>query len=504
MKKLTTSLLFILGPLCIFSQVSVKALNLDYGSYNVGYKHFYIYDSSRNYSKQFEWTNDLGPRPIAVSFWYPTRDNDRAISVLNYLSIHKQEEEWEDLPDELILGWFQYPNSEENQERINEVTKAISNASVLDGSFPLILYSPGYEGSSVENFALFEYLASHGYYIFSYPSRGAQNKWMSGNNTLNAETQARDLEFLLSKAQSMVNTQQIAAIAHSFGGNAQILAQMRNNNLSALVSLDGSEKYLPATIEKSYYYDLTSIDVPYVHFSQKDIPIDVLRKDNLPSSINSSFHFFDSLEYSEALSIKMNDLTHSNFTSLGMLLLERDKRQDNSEPLILYSHKLLYRSTLLFLDNHLKKKGEFLKVLSLSANLDNRPEKVLSFQYKGAKSKAFSFEDFHHLAQQSKYQGLASIHDTIKKSYPEFQFDEWQLNNLGLQLGFHPNNPQYGIEVLLFATSLFSSSSNLFDSLGEVYLHLGKEKEAINQFKRAIYLDPENQNAQKRLKALSK
>jgi hypothetical protein len=42
------------------------------------------------------------------------------MTVLAYMKILKQEEEWEYLPDEQILNWFYYPNTRENRKHLTE------------------------------------------------------------------------------------------------------------------------------------------------------------------------------------------------------------------------------------------------------------------------------------------------------------------------------------------------------------------------------------------------
>jgi tetratricopeptide (TPR) repeat protein len=50
----------------------------------------------------------------------------------------------------------------------------------------------------------------------------------------------------------------------------------------------------------------------------------------------------------------------------------------------------------------------------------------------------------------------------------------------------------------------FPDSSTAYDSLGEVYLALKNTKPAINSFQRSLELDPDNNNAKRRLAELLK
>ncbi len=53
-------------------------------------------------------------------------------------------------------------------------------------------------------------------------------------------------------------------------------------------------------------------------------------------------------------------------------------------------------------------------------------------------------------------------------------------------------------------TELYPNSSNTFDSLGDAYLKKQDTLEAINQYKKALHINPENRSAKKSLKKISK
>ena len=51
-------------------------------------------------------------------------------------------------------------------------------------------------------------------------------------------------------------------------------------------------------------------------------------------------------------------------------------------------------------------------------------------------------------------------------------------------------------------TTNYPTSSNAFDSLGEVYVHLGDTKNAIQNYKTSLLLDSKNENAKKMIREL--
>ena len=492
------------SALCL-GQTSLKEINLAPGPYAVGFQHDLLHDSTRTYSRIFDWNNEEIVRPIPTSLWYPSQQTTtglKPLDVINYMSILKEEEEWEHLPNEHILNWFYYPNTLENQDHMKEQTSAFPGLTVADGKFPCIIYAPSYQASSIENFALCELLASHGFVVISSPSRGAENRFFESGTVKDMETQARDIEFLMTKVLSLnyVDNERIGTMGFSFGGLSNVLAQMRNGNIKAVISLDGSIKYQFKILKKSPFFDIEKMDVPFIHMAQKKIPEKVLQEDNIDPSLNTDFEFYDSLNYSKAYQLQFHDLTHPHFSTLGVLFQKRDTRQDKSDKDIMASYKMMTQYTLQFAKAYLQDDANSMEFLDAEIDINHKISKIK----KKNKLKSFSFQDFHELARDNQYQGLIELYDSIQQLHPSLHIPEWNLNNLGLQLIFNPSESKKGIKVFLLATHLYPNSANLYDSLGEGYLFLGEYDNAIEAFEQSLILDPENQNAQSRLQKLRK
>ncbi|RAI85632.1 prolyl oligopeptidase family serine peptidase [Algoriphagus yeomjeoni] len=490
-----------------FGQTSLDEIDLEKGKFTVGFRHYVTADSTRTYQRIYDWNNNTIPRPIPVSIWYPSTDHPKqseARTVLDYMQVLKEEEEWEYLPDEQILNWFYYPNTVENQRHLQEVTRAFAGIKPAKGNFSVLVYAPSYQASSIENFALCEYLASHGYIVISSPSRGTENKFLEGGTGKDLETQARDIEFLIAEVAKIpqANLNQLATMGFSFGGLSNVLAQMRNEQIKAIVSLDGSIKYQYETLKQSPFFNLEKVDVPFIHFAQKDIPKEVIIADKIDPSLDHNFEFYDSLSNSQAYSLKFHNLSHSYFSTLGVLFQPRDERQDKSDLEIMESYKLASVYTLKFLDAFLKDDQEALKFITNQPSDNGIKEDLISYRSKQADIQVFSFLDFNELASSQNYQNLISLYESTLKEHPDLKLPEGNLNNLGLQLLYKPETAQNGINIFLLATHLYPESANLFDSLGEAYLFVGDNEKAMENFEKSLELYPENQNAIERLKQL--
>lgn len=502
------TLVFVFLIKCAFAQTSIDEIKLGNGEYTVGFKHYQVDDSSRTYVRAGDWNGKAIARPIRISLWYPGQINPLArmasTSVLDYLRILKEEEEWEHLPDEQILNWFYYANTPENQKHLTERSAAYRNLAPVGGTFPVIVYSASYQASSIENFLLCEYLASHGYIVIAAPSLGTDTKPLEGGTIKDLETQARDAEFLIKEAMKIkqADLNNIALMGFSFGGMSNSLVKMRNGMIKALVSLDGSERYQYATLSKSAYFNPDRIDVPYLHLSQKEIPKAIMEEQKLDPRLNTEFLFYDTLKYSNAYKVKLHNMTHAYFSTLGVLFHERDKRQDKSDKKIMESYRLMSEYTLSFLSAYFKNDSRSLAVLARHPQSNDPDAGLINKEVKNPISKPFRFEDFNNLAKAKQYNGLDELYKQFEKQYPDVKLSEGSLNNLGLQLLFKKETSQDGIKVFLFATNLYPQSANLFDSLAEAYLYVGNKHLAISNFKKSLSLDPSNQNAVKRLKEL--
>lgn len=428
------------------------------------------------------------------------------MTVKDYLRIQAEEEEWEHLPDYHLLNWFQnIPNTPQNEKHLTEESNAYYNLKWSEGSYPTVIYSPGLEGSSIENFALFEYLASHGYVVLSSPSRGAKTRFMEGATGKDLETQARDIEFLIEKATQMpgVNPEEIASMGFSFGGMSNVLSQTRDERIKAMVSLDGSIKYAYQTLQPSPFFRIEKANVPFIHMAQKDIPQEVLESDNLDSSLNTDFVFFEELTQNDAFQLKFLHLTHSYFSTFGILFGTRDPRQDHADSLIMEFYSIVANYTLNFLNAYLRNQEDAIDFLKSSPKNNGIKDGYLKSKRNQIIQNAnFDFSDFNDVTRADDYTSINETYDSLKSIYQEVELPEFKLNYLGLQLLYNKETTEKSIRMFEFATRVYPNSANLFDSLGEAYLYQGDTSNAMLNYQKSLDLNPQNEGALAVLKRL--
>ncbi|MEO7508019.1 MAG: serine hydrolase, partial [Pyrinomonadaceae bacterium] len=98
-------------------------------------------------------------------------------------------------------------------------------------------------------------------------------------------------------------------------------------------------------------------------------------------------------------------------------------------------------------------------------------------------------------------QGLAAATDTFQKRDKKIDLLENVVNAKGYDL-IEEKKRKEAIEILKLNVFAFPRSANAFDSLGEAYLEAGNKKLAIENYKKSLLLDANNENARDVLKRL--
>lgn len=338
---------------------SVMTFDLPAGQYGVGFKTNTIYDEERTYEYLGDGQDaaDIkeGARPIHLSIWYPAEvGGQQKMKYGHYLDLFKRDRE---RTAAYISGFVN--NGKEEEER-NAVTWAVLDAEGQSGKFPVVIYAPSFNAPSFENSVLCEYLASHGYIVIASPSQGNKNRLMTADY-LGANAQAKDIEVLMEymKDYPSADWDKMAIMGFSWGGLSNVIAQMRNNTIDAILSLDGSVTYFYNAFKQWPGTDLDKVNVPFMLMAQKSFrPKMFIRGD----SVNTQAPF-DSSKYSSSYLLKYKELVHQNFGAHFVKLRARDYSLESDQVLINKSYQTVSQYALNFFDAHLKKKSKSSKFL---------------------------------------------------------------------------------------------------------------------------------------------
>jgi len=109
------------------------------------------------------------------------------------------------------------------------------------------------------------------------------------------------------------------------------------------------------------------------------------------------------------------------------------------------------------------------------------------------------------LTETLKEEGIdasIALYRDLKKKYPDFyDFSEPMLNKLGYQL-LGGSKIKNAIKVFQLNAEAFPDSWNAYDSLAEAYMNNGDKEKAIQNYKKSLELNPDNNNAIQKLKDL--
>lgn len=96
---------------------------------------------------------------------------------------------------------------------------------------------------------------------------------------------------------------------------------------------------------------------------------------------------------------------------------------------------------------------------------------------------------------------LAKVRE-LRNNKGDIYFDEASINEIGYYLIGAGKLPE-AIEVFKLNVEVFPESANAYDSLGEAYMKNGDKENAIENYKKSLALNPENENAKRMLNELN-
>jgi pimeloyl-ACP methyl ester carboxylesterase len=195
---------------------------------------------------------------------------------------------------------------------------AIRDASTKAGRFPVVIYAPSVNSPATENIELCEFLASAGFVVIASPSMGAISRSMTVDIT-GANAEAKDISFLINFAMTLPDTDmsKVAAMGYSWGGMAALFAAARDQRIDALISLDGSFRYAPATVKEAGDIHPDVMTIPLLVFSRAEETLeswDATRKDK--SQCGCAPNVLNEWTHGDLLHVQLLAMSHIQFSSL--------------------------------------------------------------------------------------------------------------------------------------------------------------------------------------------
>jgi pimeloyl-ACP methyl ester carboxylesterase len=289
------------------------------GPYQAGFKVIDQYDRSRVFqiaSAEPGKPAAEGPRPLQTLVWYPAQiSSAQRMTVGKYAALIETETSFDQPTDK---GKPQSFVQDFTRGTTALVTWAVRDAAIQDGRFPVAIYAPSVNAPAIENIELCEYLASHGFVVIASPSMGATSRTMTVD-LAGANAEARDISFLIDFAGTLPNTDmsKIAAIGYSWGGMSALFAAARDQRVGALVSLDGSFRYSPGTVQEAGDAHPEQMVIPLLAFSRAEETLeswDAMHQSKNQGGIAPNI--LNEWTHGDLLHVRMLAVSHIQFSSL--------------------------------------------------------------------------------------------------------------------------------------------------------------------------------------------
>ncbi len=366
--RFAASFLFACFVTSIAAKQAVPAFQFQFsqepGPYAVGLKVVEQYDHSRQFQVETDLTSSpvvpKGPRPLQTLVWYPAQtSSSHTMTLGDYGALIKTETTFgkpvEHSEPQSFVDAYMRGTTELH-------TWAIRAPAMKAARFPVVIYAPSLNAPATENIELCEYLASMGFVVITSPSMGATSRSMTVD-TLGANAESQDISFLLDFAGTLPDTDmsKIAAMGYSWGGMAALFAAARDKRINALISLDGSFRYSPETVQNAGDIHPDRMTIPLLVFSRAEEPLetwDAMRKDK--SQCACAPNVLNEWTNGDLLHVQLLGISHIQFSSLyqrserfrkeGMRFVPADYSLEDGAA----SYNWMARYTLEFLNAYLK------------------------------------------------------------------------------------------------------------------------------------------------------
>lgn len=333
------------------AQSSILDMELDYGNHAIGFQVHHLQDYSRNFTVDANGlvldVSDFRSRPIQMCLWYPAQKTDQqSMSYEDYFFLQTSEIGKMDIDVAKQQFLNDYAQVEQVHPSILKSELAVQMEAVYHAApiksqkFPVVVYGPSWSSTAFENAMLCEFLASHGYIVVASPSVGPVDRSMPISR-IGVETQARDMEFLLSRMHTFpsADTKKVAVAGFSLGGLSNVLMLARNASIDAWIGLDPSIHEAYDFFEQSPYGDYTRFSVPTLFINSL--------------GYIGELPFYEKLVYSDAFVINLPKLEHTDLASQFIKLYSdpKDRKVVHKRTM---GYTIVAQSTLTFLDGVLK------------------------------------------------------------------------------------------------------------------------------------------------------
>lgn len=473
----------------------------------VGLKVVQQYDYSRTYRAL---TDELGKpshgeraRPLQTLVWYPAeKSSGKPMTVGDYIDLTAAETE------------FDHPKMAEHMQfwrkamtpTLSMPLWAVRDAAPLTGHFPLVIYAPSFSNFASENADLCEYLASHGYIVVASVDMGVSTRDMT-NDIPGIDAQAADISFLIGYARTLPNVDmsEIAVAGFSWGGVSNLFAAARDNRIDALVSLDGSARYYAGLVKQADVHP-EQMSIPMIFFTQGDFSFED-RERYLDKNKSDGPNVLNAWTHGDLVTVTMMGMMHVEFSSMYQRNEDVWKdafgamKADYGRADGTIGYQWAARYTLAFLDAYLKHDAAGMAFLKKTPAENGVPKHFMAVNYRAAKGVPLTMEAFRAELGREGFDHAAAVYAAMQKEKPDFKLDEGEVNGWGYELMGDGHLPE-AMEIFKLNVVMYPDSAKAYASLGEAYAKAGQKDNAVQNYKKSLEKNPDNDDVKKKLKEL--
>ena len=468
------------------------------GPYSVGFRTLFSFDRSRTWKVTRGYTRPFAAdpvgRPVRISVWYPAGGSAGATRMRYgaYVDIKAPPEfaAYNAIVTarDLLISGLNVPKGS-LPALLETPVNAQADATPASGRFPLILYCGGLGAATVDNITLAEVLASYGFVVATVPMFGpSEVETGQVRNQIDIETTVRDLEFAAAFLQSLpdVDPAKLGVVGHSLGAVDAVLFGMRNQNVSAVVGLDGTYGFRGATTVLTGFY---GFDLKQMHAALLD-----LRRTETkigPSAFELDLSAVRSLHYAERTYVGLPTMFHADFTEFGVLARTfgfppfADPNGRTYETAY-RGYQSAVKITLAFLQANVNSEQQAAKRLRHEVSV----LPGASFAHEPALAPAPNAEELLAIARDRGLAAALAIVDRYQREAPgDTIVGEAAYNAQGYDLSARARHAD-AINALLIAIHVHPASANLADTLGDIYRAAGRPGDSRKAYLHALELLP--------------
>ena len=485
------------------SQAPVLSLSGDFraGNYAVGFRTIFHSDRSRTWksTRSYDGTfsPDLKGRPIQLNVWYPAAP-DASSSRMRFVDYVDQGAPQEFAELNAIMKQRSRDDASSSVPR-DEIPRlesaemnAYRNAPSAKGNFPVVLYFGGLNAPINSNVIMAEYLASHGYIVASVSLLGPSDEQTFQSRTADdLESSVRDMELAWSvlQAEPHVDKSELAVMGHSVGSIEAVIMGLRNQNVSAVVALDGTYGFQGLSTVLTHSYG-------YAPEKMRGAFLDLRRAQGAQGNEPLDLSTVESFRHSERTFVTIEKMHHSDFTSFAMIGAQFHAPLPTGYPLNGWNRETgragyqeACKIVLLFFDAKVRLDPKATAEIDRLAN-QNRE---ISLKHLDAVPAPLSPLEAAALANAKGIEAVKQVflvscgEDHLTSCMDADRFNSWGYNLLGKQ------RAKDALAVFQLNAWAHPESANAQDSLADGYLAVGDKDDARVAVRRALALAPTDQ-----------